>query len=67
MISDCMNCVQNRKPDDFSDLNFDQLIWEFGNSDKPDWIHVSFNEGRNRGEVLRAERLNGKTFYTKMA
>jgi hypothetical protein len=35
-------------------LFVDQLIWEFGNEDAPDWIHVSFNIGKNRNEYLRA-------------
>lgn len=48
-------------------LEFDQLIWEFGDHTNPAWIHVSFRKGENRGEVLRAERINGKTIYTKMA
>jgi hypothetical protein len=47
-------------------LDFDQLIWEFGDHTNPDWIHVSYNENRNRGEILRAERINGKTVYSKM-
>jgi zinc D-Ala-D-Ala carboxypeptidase len=44
--------------------NFDQLIWEFGTSDDPAWVHVSYKRsGRNRGEVLRAVRINEKTRY----
>jgi hypothetical protein len=35
-------------------LFVDQLIWEFGNEDAPDWIHVSFNISKNRNEYLRA-------------
>ena len=45
-------------------LNFDQLIYEFGDADNPDWVHVSYishNENRNR--VLRAVKNNGKTSY----
>jgi hypothetical protein len=46
-------------------LEFDQLIWEFGNHRKPDWVHVSFKaNGKQRKEVLRAMRdSNGKTYY----
>lgn len=45
-------------------LNFDQLIWEFGNKERPDWVHVSFRKGRNRGQVLRAFRDdNGRVKY----
>jgi hypothetical protein len=44
--------------------DFDQLIWEFGTSDEPAWVHVSYKRsGRNRGEVLRAVRVNKKTRY----
>ena len=44
--------------------NFDQLIWEFGDEKQPDWVHCSYKRlGRNRGEVLRAVRVNGKVRY----
>lgn len=33
-------------------LEFDQLIWEFGNSKNPAWVHVSYREGKNRKQVL---------------
>lgn len=33
-------------------LDFDQLIWEKGGSDGPDWVHVSYREGVNRNQVL---------------
>ena len=45
-------------------LEFDQLIWEFGNESDPDWVHVSYKrQGKNRGEILRAVRKQGKTRY----
>ena len=45
-------------------LNFDQLIWEFGDDDNPDWIHVSYvSEEDNRNRCLKAYRENGKTRY----
>jgi len=48
-------------------VNFDQLIWEFGNDFNPDWVHVSFNpHGENRKEILRAKKDNGKTVYIKL-
>jgi zinc D-Ala-D-Ala carboxypeptidase len=46
-------------------LDFDQLIWEFGTEEEPDWIHCSYTTN-NRGEVLRAYRHNGKTRYGKL-
>ena len=45
-------------------LDFDQLIWEFGNEQEPDWVHCSYTT-ENRGEVLIAYRDNGKTRYKK--
>jgi len=45
-------------------LEFDQLIYEFGDSKNPDWVHVSYEStGRQRKQVLRAVRANGKTTY----
>ena len=45
-------------------LSFDQLIWEFGDNLDPDWIHVSYvSEEENRGEILKAVRMGGKTKY----
>ena len=45
-------------------LNFDQLIWEFGDDENPDWIHVSYvSDDENRGRCLIAERIDGKTKY----
>jgi len=45
-------------------LKFDQLIWEFGTKDNPDWVHVSYSD-KNRNQVLRAKKVNGKTIYEK--
>ena len=44
-------------------LEFDQLIWEFGNDEQPSWVHVSFSK-RNRKQVLKAYKQNGKTKYS---
>jgi len=44
-------------------LEFDQLIWEFGNDENPEWVHVSFSEGHNRKQMLKAVKKHGKTVY----
>lgn len=45
-------------------LEFDQLIWEFGNSKNPAWVHVSFvRKGKNRKQILIAKKIAGKTTY----
>jgi hypothetical protein len=45
-------------------LEFDQLIWEFGTSTNPDWVHVSYESSKKqRKQILRAVKKNGKTTY----
>lgn len=41
-------------------LDFDQLIWEKGDKDNADWIHVSYKQGGNRKSVLT---FDGKKYY----
>ena len=45
-------------------LNFDQMIWEFGDDNNPAWVHVSYvDDDNNRNRCLKAYRENGKTKY----
>tara|TARA_R100000278_G_scaffold106785_1_gene83366 strand:+ start:273 stop:734 length:462 start_codon:yes stop_codon:yes gene_type:complete len=45
-------------------LDFDQLIWEFGTDDNPNWVHVSYVTHRdNRKKLTIAKKVNGKTKY----
>lgn len=45
-------------------LDFQQLIWEFGDNKNPDWVHVSYKaNGGNKKQVLRAVKVKGKTTY----
>jgi len=45
-------------------LDFDQMIWEFGNNDNPNWVHVSYvSPDKNRNRCLKAYREDGKTKY----
>ena len=45
-------------------LDFDQMIWEFGSDDNPDWVHVSYvSEDKNRNRCLKAYKKNNKTKY----
>jgi hypothetical protein len=48
-------------------LDFDQMIWEFGNDKNPDWVHVSYRGDENRKQLLRAVIINKKTQYWHMA
>ena len=48
----------------FSNLDFDQIIWEFGNDNNPDWVHVSYvSKEKNRNRCLKAYKKEGKTCY----
>ena len=46
-------------------LEFDQLIAEFGNDTHFAWFHISYTRSKNRKEVLRATKKAGKTVYSK--
>jgi hypothetical protein len=63
------NGVTNKMVFDFikNNLEFDQLIWEFGTNENPDWVHVSYEStGRQRKQVLKAIRSNGSTQYKQI-
>lgn len=68
---DSMNTgITNKMVFDYikNNLNFDQLIWEFGTDTNPDWVHVSYEStGRQRKQILKAVRVNGKTTYKPWA
>jgi zinc D-Ala-D-Ala carboxypeptidase len=47
-----------------NNLTFDQLIYEFGSDNNPDWVHCSIAyEGQQRMQVLRATKIKSKTIY----
>jgi hypothetical protein len=48
-----------------NNLEFDQLIWEFGSNTNPDWVHVSYNtNGSQRKQILVAYKdSNNRTKY----
>ena len=55
--SDMYNYIKNN-------LDFDQLIWEFGDDDNPNWVHVSYvSSDDNRRRCLKAYKVQGKTKY----
>jgi len=61
------NGVTNKMVFDFikSTLNFDQMIWEFGNDNAPDWVHVSYEStGKQRKQILKATKVGGATKYS---
>lgn len=57
--ADIYNYIKNN-------LEYDQLIWEFGTDSNPDWVHVSYSENKNRKQRLKAVKTNGKTSYVNL-
>jgi hypothetical protein len=62
--------VSGRNADMFNyikdNLDFDQVIWEFGDDNEPSWVHVSYVDGKNRKQRLKAIKEKGKTQYIKV-
>ena len=45
-------------------LDFDQMIWEFGDDNNPNWVHVSYvSPEKNRKVCLKAYKEKGRTKY----
>ena len=48
-------------------LDFDQMIWEFGTDTQPNWVHISFiSEEENRNKCLKAYKEYNKTKYKQI-
>ena len=47
-----------------ANLDYDQMIWEFGTDMQPNWVHISYvSEENNRNKCLKAYKEHGKTKY----
>jgi len=44
-------------------LDYNQLIWEMGDDKNPSWVHVSYSDKKNRKQILKAKKVNGRTVY----
>jgi hypothetical protein len=50
-----------------ANVEFDQIISEFPDKNgNPAWVHVSFAEGKNRMQKLKAIKSGGKTKYVPL-
>ena len=62
-----LTCSDNKKLFRIlAEMEFDQLIYEFGDENQPSWVHVSYVLGANRNQILRARKSKGKTSYEKI-
>jgi zinc D-Ala-D-Ala carboxypeptidase len=66
--ADVYGKITNRQIFEFikDNLTFDQMIWEYGDDNEPNWVHVSYKKnGENKKRILQAKRDNeNKTYYT---
>ena len=47
-----------------NNLDFDQMIWEFGTDKNPNWVHISYvSKEKNRNRCLLAYKKNGRSKY----
>ena len=49
-----------------NELVFDQLIWEFGNDQEPDWVHVSYVPNPRMQVLKSLKGKNGEVRYINM-
>ena len=65
-IDDTFGRISNAEMYEFikENLDFDQMIWEFGNDSNPNWVHISYvSPQQNRNRCLKAYKEKGKTKY----
>tara|TARA_R110000803_G_scaffold205959_1_gene272929 strand:- start:212 stop:673 length:462 start_codon:yes stop_codon:yes gene_type:complete len=66
-LDDSYGCMTNAEMYKFvkDNLDFDQMIWEFGDDENPNWIHISYvSQEKNRNRCLKAWKDHGRTRYT---
>ena len=63
--ADMFGGITNKQIFDYikDNLEFTQLIWEFGTDDEPNWVHAAYEPDNLKKQVLRAWK-GGK--YTSM-
>ena len=44
-------------------LDYHQIIWEYGSSSEPNWVHVGYKPSGNKKTNTRAVKVSGKTKY----
>lgn len=62
---DGLNGLTNKEIFDYikNNLDFDQLIWEYGTDKEPDWVHVSYSANGNRKQILKAIKGKGYVIW----
>jgi hypothetical protein len=62
----CGNNAENKKIFLWAkdNLVYDQIIYEYGDDNGCDWVHISYKTTGNRKQALRCSKVNGKPSYT---
>jgi len=62
------NRADNKKLFEYirKNLIFDQVIYEGGNDEGPDWVHVSYNSALNRRSVMKMVKVAGESTYKNL-
>ncbi len=60
--------ISNRQVFEYilNELVFDQLIWEKGSDNEPDWVHVSISDNP-RYQALRRRKVKGRWKYESIS
>lgn len=62
-----ITCKDNKKLYELcKTMDYDQLIWEYGDDEKPYWVHISYAGKDNRHQELKAVKIKGKTIYERV-
>tara|TARA_R110000744_G_scaffold113225_1_gene212199 strand:- start:5989 stop:6354 length:366 start_codon:yes stop_codon:yes gene_type:complete len=65
-IDDTLKCKTNAEMYHYikDNLDFDQMVWEFGTDENPNWLHISYvTHRKNRKKLTIAKTVNGETKY----
>lgn len=49
-----------------SNIDFDQLLWEYGDKNNPAWVHVSYSSKHNRKQILKVSLFAGKPLWEEI-
>jgi len=44
-------------------LEFTQLIWEYGTDDEPNWVHVGYDPNNLKKQILKVSKKHGYSNY----
>lgn len=49
-----------------NNIDYDQIIWEYGNNTNPQWVHISVKQSNNRKKLTQATKSDTQTIYSTL-